>query len=105
MPPCRSGDMRLAGTTYPPNGPHCRVSFRSATGSHRRPLMILVTGATGTNGRLVVQELLRAGAPVRAMVQDLAKAADLQRAGAQLVVGDFDRPDTLDRALAGVERT
>jgi uncharacterized protein YbjT (DUF2867 family) len=66
--------------------------------------MILVTGATGTNGRLVVQELLRAGAPVRAMVQDVTRAADLQRAGAQLVVADFDRSDTLDRALAGVER-
>src|SRR5262249_21110014 len=32
------------------------------------------------------------------------RAADLQRAGAQLVVADFDRPDTLERALAGVER-
>jgi nucleoside-diphosphate-sugar epimerase len=51
--------------------------------------MILVTGATGTNGRLVVQALLRAGTPVRAMVQDPARAADLQQAGAQLFVADF----------------
>ena len=64
--------------------------------------MILVTGATGTNGRLVVQALLRAGAPVRAMVQNPTRAADLQRTGAQLVVADFDEPDTLDGALAGV---
>jgi uncharacterized protein YbjT (DUF2867 family) len=67
--------------------------------------MILVTGATGTNGRLVVQTLLRAGTPVRAMVQNPAKAADLHEAGAQLVVADFDKPDTLDGALAGVERS
>ncbi len=67
--------------------------------------MILVTGATGTNGRLVVQALLAAGVRVRAMVQDPSKATDLQRAGAELVVADFDQPDTLDAALAGVERS
>jgi uncharacterized protein YbjT (DUF2867 family) len=67
--------------------------------------MVLVTGATGTNGRLVVEALLRRGTPVRAMVQNAAKASDLQRAGAALAVADFDKPDTLDAALAGVERT
>src|SRR5262245_1002171 len=67
--------------------------------------MILVTGATGTNGRLVVEALLRRGTPVRAMVQNAAKATDLEQAGAALVVADFDKPDTLDTALAGVERT
>src|SRR5262245_31775449 len=66
--------------------------------------MILVTGATGTNGRLVVQALLTAGARVRALVQDPSRAADLARAGAELVVADFDRPDTLDAAVTGVER-
>ena len=67
--------------------------------------MILVTGATGTNGRLVVQALLAAGARVRAMVQDSSRAANLARAGAELAVADFDRAETLDRALAGVERS
>src|SRR5262249_428989 len=66
--------------------------------------MILVTGATGTNGRLVAQALLAAGARVRAMVQDSSRAADLARAGAELAVADFDRTETLDRALAGAER-
>jgi len=67
--------------------------------------MILVTGATGTNGRLIVRGLLAAGSRVRAMVQDRSKAADLARAGAELVVGDFDRPDTLAAALDGVDRS
>jgi len=67
--------------------------------------MILVTGATGTNGRFIVQGLRAAGARVRAMVQDPARAGDLQRAGAELAVADFDRPDTLDAALAGAERS
>jgi uncharacterized protein YbjT (DUF2867 family) len=66
--------------------------------------MILVTGATGTNGRLVVELLLRAGAAVRAMVQSTAKAADLAQAGAQVVAADFDKPETLRAALGGVER-
>ena len=66
--------------------------------------MILITGATGTNGRLVVQSLLNAGRQVRAMVQDPTRASDLQQAGAQLVRGNFDTGDTLDTALAGVDR-
>jgi uncharacterized protein YbjT (DUF2867 family) len=66
--------------------------------------MILVTGATGTNGRVAVQFLLRAGTAVRAMVQNTAKAADLAQAGAQVVAADFDTPETLRAALEGVER-
>jgi len=67
--------------------------------------MILITGATGTNGRLVVEALLARGARVRAMVQDPSRAAPLHRAGAELVVADFDRADTLDTALTGVDRS
>src|SRR5215475_12267717 len=66
--------------------------------------MILVTGATGTNGRWVVRLLLRSGAAVRAMVQSTAKATDLAQAGAQVVAADFDNPETLRAALDGVER-
>src|SRR5499426_2267124 len=66
--------------------------------------MILVTGATGTNGRFVVQALLETRARVRAMIQVPAKAADLERNGAELVAADFDKPETLATALAGVER-
>jgi uncharacterized protein YbjT (DUF2867 family) len=66
--------------------------------------MILITGATGTNGRLVVQALLTAGHRVRAMVQDPSRADELRRAGAELVRGDFDTPTTLDAVMAGVQR-
>jgi len=66
--------------------------------------MILVTGATGTNGRLVVEALLRAGVQVRAMIQDQGRAASLRDAGAECMVADFDTPASLAGPLAGVER-
>jgi uncharacterized protein YbjT (DUF2867 family) len=62
--------------------------------------VILVTGATGRVGRLVVDELLRAGAPVRALTRQPAQAA--LPTGVDIVAGDFTVPASLDRALDGV---
>lgn len=64
--------------------------------------MILVVGATGQLGSLVVRRLRADGADVRAMVRDPATATDLAATGATLVVADLRRPQTLDAALAGV---
>jgi uncharacterized protein YbjT (DUF2867 family) len=67
--------------------------------------MILVTGGTGTTGREIIDELRGLGAEgVRALVRDPAKASFIREAGFETVAGDFDRPETLDAALAGVER-
>lgn len=66
--------------------------------------MILVVGATGTNGREVVDRLAAAGARVRALVRNPAKAADLRKANVELVEGNLDDPSSLDAALAGVDR-
>ena len=67
--------------------------------------MILITGATGTTGREVVEELRRAGATgVRALVRDPARAPFISEAGFETVGGDFERPETLRAALEGVER-
>jgi NAD(P)H dehydrogenase (quinone) len=69
-------------------------------------MTIAVTGATGFLGRLVVDELLqRATAPgdVVAVVRDAARATDLAERGVQVRLGDYDRPDTLGSALAGVD--
>ncbi|ABS04127.1 SDR family oxidoreductase [Kineococcus radiotolerans] len=66
-----------------------------------------VTGATGHLGRLAVEDLLTRGVPaadVIAIVRTPAKAADLAERGVQVREGDYDRPDTLPAALAGVER-
>jgi uncharacterized protein YbjT (DUF2867 family) len=66
--------------------------------------VILVTGATGTVGSEVVRRLLAAGVRPRAFVRDPDKAR--RRLGGQVdhVVGDLDRPETIEAALAGVER-
>lgn len=67
--------------------------------------MILITGGTGTTGREIIGELHRIGATgVRALVRDAAKASFIRDAGFETVEGDFDRPETLDAALEGVER-
>jgi uncharacterized protein YbjT (DUF2867 family) len=66
--------------------------------------MILVVGATGTNGREVVTRLAAAGQRVRALVRDPAKAADLGLPNIERVPGDLDDPASLDKALKDVDR-
>src|SRR5262245_19488916 len=66
--------------------------------------MILITGATGNNGRELVRQLAAAGQRVRALVRNTAKAADLKSTNVELAIGDFDQPATLDAALRGVEK-
>jgi len=64
--------------------------------------MILVTGATGTVGREVVIQLLAAGEQVRGMTRNPSTAK--LDARVELVKGDFASPDTLAKAVDGVER-
>lgn len=66
--------------------------------------MILVTGSTGINGSLLVEEFAALGAPVRAMVRTPEKASSVKREGVEAIVADFGAPETLDAALEGVER-
>jgi uncharacterized protein YbjT (DUF2867 family) len=61
--------------------------------------VILVIGATGRVGRLVVDELLRAGATVRALTRRPEHAA--LPPGVQVVAGDLTVPVSLDTALEG----
>jgi len=61
--------------------------------------VVLVTGATGRVGRLVVDELVRAGVPVRALTRRPEQAA--LPAGVEVVAGDFTVPASLDAALEG----
>lgn len=62
---------------------------------------ILVTGATGNVGREVTAQLVSAGIPVRALVRDTRTPHLLE--GAQVAEGDLSAPETLERALTGIE--
>lgn len=63
-------------------------------------MTILITGATGTIGRNVVEQLLKRGANVRALVRDPGKANF--PANVQVVQGDLLDVDSLRSAFAGV---
>lgn len=64
---------------------------------------VLVTGATGTVGRGVVEALVRAGGvEVRAAVHTASKGASLQGATVTPVVVDLGRPETTAAAVEGV---
>ncbi len=69
--------------------------------------MIVVTGATGQLGQLVIQDLLARGVPasgIVAAVRNLAKAASLAAQGITVREADYARPETLVPALAGASR-
>lgn len=64
-------------------------------------MTIAITGATGQLGRLVVQNLRAArAADALALVRTPARASELGIAARE---ADYERPDTLDRALEGVD--
>jgi uncharacterized protein YbjT (DUF2867 family) len=63
-------------------------------------MTILVTGATGTVGRQVVEQLVKRGTDVRALVRDPAKA-DFPE-GVSIVQGDLLDVDSLRGAFSGV---
>jgi NAD(P)H dehydrogenase (quinone) len=65
-------------------------------------MTVAVTGATGELGRLVVQQLQArvSSSALVALVRSPARAADL---GIAVRQADYDRPETLGPALAGVD--
>lgn len=66
--------------------------------------MILIAGATGTNGRMLTNLLAGAGYQVRALVRNLDRAQSLVQPNVQLYEGDLASPSSLDGAFDGVDR-
>lgn len=66
---------------------------------------ILVVGASGKFAGLVVPELAKRGADIRAMVHHADDSAVVRKAGAQdVVIGDLTNPTSVATALKGVDR-
>lgn len=63
--------------------------------------MYLVTGASGTMGKAVLNEVAQTGAPHRAMFRSDTQAAQAP-AGTSTVIADFSKKDTLRAALEGI---
>jgi uncharacterized protein YbjT (DUF2867 family) len=69
-----------------------------------KKIKVLVTGATGNTGSLLVPALLRAGVDVRILVRDEAKAKPLKDLGAEVVLGDLDKLETILPAVKNVDK-
>lgn len=68
--------------------------------------MIVVTGATGQLGHLVIRTLLQKvpASDVVAAVRNVEKARDLAELGVQVRYADYDKPESWDSALQGADR-
>jgi putative NADH-flavin reductase len=73
------------------------MNTRTNDGAKTSPSKILVLGATGGTGRLIVGQALQRGSRVTALVRSPEKASDLK--GAKLVVGDVREERALREAL------
>lgn len=69
-------------------------------------MSIVVTGATGKLGRLVVQQLLEKvpAEQVTAVVRSAEKAADLAGRGVRVAVADYNAPGTFDGVFAAGDK-
>jgi NAD(P)H dehydrogenase (quinone) len=70
-------------------------------------MTLLVTGASGHLGRLVVEALLDQGTPasdIVAAARTPEKVVDLSERGVEVRRADYDDPSSLDAAFAGVDR-
>ncbi|GAB3610860.1 SDR family oxidoreductase [Humibacter ginsengiterrae] len=69
-------------------------------------MTIVITGATGHLGHLVIDSLLERGVPashIRATGRNTERLASFSARGIETVLADFDRPETLVPAFTGAE--
>ncbi|WBB65197.1 SDR family oxidoreductase [Micromonospora sp. WMMD812] len=70
-------------------------------------MSIVVTGATGHLGRLIVESLLSRGVPADGIValgRDTGRLADVAERGVTVRRADYDDPESLRAAFAGAEK-
>lgn len=69
-------------------------------------MKLLITGATGKLGTKIVETLLETvpAEQLAVSVRSLEKAQNLKDRGIDVRHGNFDEPETLDKAFAGIDR-
>ena len=67
-----------------------------------QPFTVLVVGATGSIGRLVVEQSVQAGHHTRALVRDTRRGRTLDPT-AEPIIGDLTDADALADAVAGID--
>ncbi|HSI50693.1 MAG TPA: SDR family oxidoreductase [Ideonella sp.] len=83
------------------NKPEFFMSTHIATGGSPARPKLLVLGATGKTGQLIVRQALARGHQVRALVRSPEKANGLE--GAEIIVGDARDESALRKALKGID--
>ena len=78
----------------------CTVTW---AGAHQSAETVLVVGATGRTGKLIVPELIAQGYQVRAFVRDAAKGREVLGPDVTLVTGDITDLATIEPALENVQ--
>jgi NAD(P)H dehydrogenase (quinone) len=63
--------------------------------------MFAILGGNGKVGRATIAELLRLGAPVRAIVRDPSRTAELGALGCEIVAADLRDATALEMAISG----
>jgi len=75
----------------------------SSQGPTKHKGLVVVTGATGGTGQLVVKHLIAEGYEVRAMVRSLEKGKRVLGEGIAMLQADVTEPSTLPPVLAGAD--
>lgn len=66
-------------------------------------MQVCVTGGTGFLGSVLVRELLGKGLRVQVLARPSVRAEALQRAGADIVTGELENPESIARAVKGAD--
>lgn len=78
----------------------CTVAW---AGGHTGKGAVLVVGATGKTGKLIVPQLVAEGYQVRAFVRDATKGRKMLGKDIEILTGDITMPATIEPALRGMD--